>query len=200
MSISSVGANSSNTLFAYLNSSSTGNDASDLIDDGSSTVPSVQPPAQTSAQGPEGFLANELAKQGYSGTDLAELLAKVQDSVNDVRSQSGDSRPESGAIHDAVTKVLKDAGVDTDKIDQDFKASHPHGGHHHHGGGAGGVDGDQPQQDDGLDAILQALGVDPAKFKSALQDAINNPGADGSLDLSQLFSSAAVGSQLDVTG
>jgi hypothetical protein len=199
MSISSVGANSSNTLFAYLNSSATGNDASDLIDDGSSTVPGVQPPAQTAAQGPEGFLANELQEQGYSGTDLSDLLEKVKDAVNEVRSQSGDSRPEPGAIHDAVTKVLKDAGVDTDKIDQDFKAAHPHGGHHHHGG-AGGVDGDQPQQDDSLDDILQALGVDPAKFKSALQDAINNPGEDGSLDLSQLFSSAAPGSQLDVVG
>jgi hypothetical protein len=200
MSISSVGPNSSNTLFTYLNSSASGNDASDLIDDGSSTVPSVQPPVQTAGEGPEGFLANELQEQGYSGTDLSDLLEKVKDAVNEVRRQSGDSRPHPVASHDADTNVLKDAGVDTDKIDQDFIAAHPYGGHHHHGGGAGGVDGDQTQQDGSLDDILQALGVDPAKFKSALQDAINNPGEDGSLDLSQLFSSAAVGSQLDVTG
>jgi hypothetical protein len=196
MSISSVGANSSNTLFTYLNSSATGGDASDLIDDGSSTLPGAQPPAQTAAEGPEGFLANELQEQGFSGTDLSDLLEKVKEAVNDVRNAS-EGRPEPGAIHDAVTKALKDAGVDTDKIDQDFKAAHSHG--HHHGGG-GGVDGDQAAQDDGLDAILQALGVDPAKFKSALQDAINNPGEDGSIDLSKLFASAAVGSQLDVVG
>jgi hypothetical protein len=187
MSISSVGANSSKSLFNYLNTASSGADSADLIDDGSPADAIQQPPAK----GPVGFWSNELEQQGYSGTDLAGLLTKVQDAVNTVRSEIA-GRPEPGAIHDAVTKVLKDAGVDTDKIDQDFKAAHLHAHRH------GGADGQQAAQDDGLDAILNALGVDPAKFKSALQSAIANAGDDGSIDVSQLFASAAVGSQLDV--
>ena len=62
----------------------------------------------------------------------------------------------------------------------------------------GGVDGNQAAQDDGLDAILEALGVDPAKFKSALQEAINNPDSDGSLDLSKPFASKS--DPADVSG
>ena len=76
---------------------------------------------------------------------------------------------------------LKDAGVDTDKIDKDLKAKAQ----------ARPTDG-QPGTDPEIDALLASLGVDPAKFKSALQTAIQKSGNGGSIDLSQVFSSAAM--------
>jgi hypothetical protein len=151
------------------------------------------------AQGtsPEDFLKSELEQQGYSGTALDDLLTKIQDAVKGVQTANGDgSKPDPKAIHDAVNKVLADAGVDTNKIDQDFAAQHPHR-HHGHGHKKGGESSDATSSS--IDQLLLSLGVDPKKFADALNTAVQNAGSDGSIDVSKLFASAAAGSQVDVT-
>jgi ribosomal protein L12E/L44/L45/RPP1/RPP2 len=180
--ISSLSGSSSATLLSYLQDSSKTSDASGANCTGKSDQ-----------GGPADFLTAELQDQGISGTDLEDLLKKIQDAVQSVTSGSN-GKPDRSAIHDAVNKVLKDAGVDTDKIDSDLQAkgARPHHKHAHTSSSS-----DTDTETD-LDALLQSLGVDPAKFKSALENAVKNAGSDGSIDVSQLFASAAAGSQIDV--
>jgi hypothetical protein len=180
--ISSLSGSSSTSLLSYLQNSSKTSGASGAGCAGKSDQ-----------AGPMSFLSSELQDQGVSGTDLDDLLKKVQDAVQSVTSGS-DGKPNRDAIHDAVNKVLKDAGVDTDKIDNDMKAKGPRPHHHKHAATSTASDTD----DTDLDALLQSLGVDPAKFKKALDNAVKNAGSDGTIDVSQLFASAAAGSQLDV--
>jgi hypothetical protein len=176
--VSSLSVSSSTNLLSYLQNTSTMSGAS-----GSSCA------GKSDQDGPMSFLTAELQDQGYSGTDLEDLLKKIQEAVQSVTNGS-DGKPGRSAIHDAVNKVLKDAGVDTDKIDGDFKAKGPRPHHKHANAGT--------DSDTDIDALLESLGVDPAKFKLALENALKNAGSDGSIDVSQLFASAAAGSQLDV--
>jgi hypothetical protein len=179
--ISCVSASNTTSLLDYLNSASKTSAAS-------ASVPAGQTD-QSDQAGPPGFLSSELQQQGYSGTNLDDLLKKIQDAVQSAKSGS-DGPPDRNAIRDAVNQVLKDAGVDTNKIDNDFKAA-GHAHHHHHAGAKSG-------QDSEIDPLLESLGVDPTEFKSALQNAIQNVGSDGSIDVSKLFASAAVGSQINL--
>jgi hypothetical protein len=132
---------------------------------------------------------------GYSGTAIDDLLTKIQDAVKGVQSASDGSKPDPKAIHGAVNQVLAGAGVDTNKIDQDFAAKHPHHRHGHHGGSESSSDSSNST----IDQLLLSLGVDPKKFADALKTAVQNAGSDGSIDVSKLFASAAAGSQVDVT-
>ncbi len=179
--VSSLSASNSNSLLSYLQSTSK-----------TSSAASGSNCADNSDQdNPMSALSSELQQQGYSGTNLDDLLTKIQDAVQSVKSGS-DGQPDRGAIRDAVNKVLKDAGVDTDKVDNDLKAKGH--GHHHHGHAGASSDANNPD----TDSLLESLGVDPTKFKSALESALQNTGTDGSIDLSKLFASAAVGSQLNL--
>ncbi len=179
--ISSVSASSTTSLLDYLNSASKTSAAN-----GSACAGQAEQAGQAD---PVSFLSSELQQQGYSGTNLDDLLKKIQDAVQSVKSGS-DGPPDRNAIHDVVNQVLKDAGVDTNKIDNDFKAK-GHAHHHHHAGA-------KSSQDSEIDPLLRSLGVDPTEFKSALQNAIQNVGSDGSIDVSKLFASAAVGSQINL--
>lgn len=178
--ISSLGASGASSILDYLKNStkSTSITGADCADGSSGAEQNKQ----------LSFLTAELQQQGISGTDLEDLLKKIQDAAQSVPKDSN-GRPDRAAIHEAVNKVLKDAGVDTDKIDKDFKAKVR--GSWKSGDGLSGSD---PE----IDALLASLGVDPAKFKSALQSAIQNANGDGSIDLSQLFASAAAGSQVNL--
>jgi hypothetical protein len=171
--ISSLNAASSNNLFSIL--------ARSRENAGPSPSDSDAP-----SSSPQDFLTSELQDQGYTGTALDDLLAKIQEAVKSVQGADG-QRPKPGALHDAINKVLKDAGVDTDKIDQGFAARGPRPPH----------DADS-SQGSGIDELLATLGIDPKQFESALLAAIQNPGSDGKLDLSQLFATAVPGSQLDL--
>jgi Clp amino terminal domain, pathogenicity island component len=179
--ISSLSGSSSTSLLSYLQNSSKTSGAS-----GASCA------GKSDQGGPMGFLTSELQDQGISGTDLDGLLKKIQEAVQSVTSGS-DGKPNRDAIHDAVNKVLKDAGVDTDKIDNDLKAKGPRPYHKH-----ATTSANSDTDDTDLDALLQSLGVDPAKFKKALESAWKNAGSDRDIDVSQLFASAAAGSQLDL--
>lgn len=176
--ISSLGTSGASSILDYLKNSTKST---------SVTGPSPFDEASSPQQGqPLSFLTSELQEQGISGTDLQALLKKIQEAADSVPKDKN-GRPDRAAIRDAVHQVLKDAGVDTDKIDRDLKAK----AHARTSDGLPGTDLE-------IDALLESLGVNPAKFKLALQTAIQNSGNDGSIDLSQLFASAAVGSQVDL--
>lgn len=149
-------------------------------------------------ESPQTFLTGELEKQGYSGSKLSDLLTKIQSAVDGLQN-SGTGQVDPSSIHDAINKVLKDAGVNTDQIDQDFKTQHPHGQHGHHGS-AGSTDSASSTQNSttSTDTLLSELGVDPKKFQVALQNALLNANSDGSIDLSKLFASVGTGSQLNL--
>jgi hypothetical protein len=135
---------------------------------------------------PHDFLVSELEDQGYTGAALDELLDKIQAAVQGLQSAKG-APPKLSDLHDAINKVLKDAGVDTDKIDDDFaaRAGARNGGKSDAGGGQ-------------LDELLAALGIDPKQFESALVAALQNPNSDGTIDLSKLFATAKPGAQLNL--
>jgi len=146
-------------------------------------------------EGPQEFLTGELEKQGYSGSTLSDLLAKIQSTV-DALQNSGTGQVDPAKIHDAINKVLKEAGVNTDQIDKDFQAQHPHGP----GGGPPPMDSASSSENStsSTDTLLSALGIDPKQFQAALQNALLNVSSDGSIDLSGLFASAGTGSQINV--
>jgi hypothetical protein len=130
------------------------------------------------------------------------LQAKIEAAVQSAQSASSDSADPS-KIHDAINKVLQDAGVNTDQIDADMKAQHPGGPG---GPPPGGMDGasnsasdssDSDTTDNTISALLKQLGVDPKNFESALESALKNSDGTGSIDLSKLFASAGTGSQVD---
>jgi hypothetical protein len=157
-----------------------------------------------SPQGPEEFLTSELEKQGYTGSQLSDLQAKIETAVQSVQSSSsGPADP--SKIHDAINSALKDAGVDTDQIDADFQTQHPQGPRGAGGpppGGMGAMAGttgssSTSSTDTSISTLLTQLGVDPENFESALESALQNAGSTGTIDLSKLFASAGTGSQVD---
>lgn len=177
--------------------SSTAVDQSELfallqkIESTKKTSPSTSAEA---SEGPQKFLTDELEKQGYSGSKLSDLLTKIQSAVDGLQNSST-GQVDSSKIHDAINKVLKDAGVDTDQIDQDFQTQHPHGP-----GGPPPMDGASSTDNStsSTDTLLSALGIDPKQFQAALQSALLNVSSDGTIDLSGLFASAGTGSQINV--
>ena len=153
-----------------------------------------------SGKGPEEFLTSELEKQGYTGSKLSDLQAKIEAAVQSVQSSSSESGDPS-KIHDAINTVLKEAGVDTDKIDADMKAQRPSGPPPGGKGGASNRTSGASASDttnDTISALLEQLGVNPTDFESALESALKNSDGTGSIDLSKLFASAGSGSQVDV--
>lgn len=156
--------------------------------------------SQTQPQNPEDFLTSELEKQGYTGSSLSDLQAKIEAAVQSVQSSSNGTASGS-QIHDAINSVLQSAGVNTDEIDSDFKAAHPRGHHRHHSDSDNSAT--TPTATDSatgtdITQLLQSLGVDPAKFESALESAVQNQQNGGTLDLSKIFASAGTGSQINV--
>jgi hypothetical protein len=116
------------------------------------------------------FLSTELQDQGYSGASLETLLTNITDAVK-VQGTKSDGTTDPAAIHDAIDKVLKDAGVDTDKIDRDLQAQKLQSPN------AAAASSDQ------VEALLTAL-------KSA--------SAGGSSDASKMVASAIPGSLLNL--
>jgi Clp amino terminal domain, pathogenicity island component len=182
--ISSISATGSNNLLSYLTSTSKSSQSKRSSDANDS-----QP------AGPLDFLTQELESQGYTGTSLQDLLAKIGDAIEAQQTASG-GQSDPGALRDAIDKVLKDAGVDTDKIHQDFKAHRSHGSAPAQpAGGESALDillGDDADGND--DSILKSFGVDPSQYAQALQ----NIGSNGSAGLSQLLASAAPGSLINL--
>jgi hypothetical protein len=157
----------------------------------SSATSDTSKSSSTASASPQEFLTDELEKQGYSGTSLSDLLSKIQSTVDSLQS-SASGQVDPSSIHDAINKVLKDAGVDTDQIDKDLKAQHPHGS------SSTGSASSSQNSTSNTDTLLSELGVDPKQFQAALQNALQNVNSDGTLDLSKLFASAGTGSQLNV--
>ena len=153
--ISSLGTTGASSLLDYLKNSTK---SSNLT--GASSLDGASGTQQTE---PLSFLSTELQEQGISGTDLQDLLKKIQDAADSVPKDKN-GRPDRSAIRDAVTQVLKDAGVDTAKIEKDLKAKV-------HGRPADGQSGGDPE----IDALLESLGVNPAKFKSGCRRLFRMP-------------------------
>jgi hypothetical protein len=175
-----------------------GSNSSDLLRilqniSGTTGVSSSSGTTQAS-KGPEEFLTSELEKQGYTGSQLSDLQAKIEAAVQSVQSSSSGAADPS-KVHDAINSVLKDAGVDTDQIDADFQAQHPGGPGGPPPGGMGGTSSSSTETD--ISALLTQLGIDPDQFESALQSALQNANSTGTLDLSKLFASAGTGAQVD---
>jgi hypothetical protein len=126
-----------------------------------------------------------LEAQGYSGTELSDLMSKIQDAATAAMQNTGDSTGGKGDVRSAVEQVLKDAGVDVEQFNEDIGV-----------GNEAPPDGAQGQP-----AFVQTLkeqGITMSEFFSRLQTAIGN--SDGqTLDLSQLLTGISVGSEIDVT-
>ncbi len=191
--ISSLSAAGSNNLFSYLTSSSKTSESKRQSDSND-----AQP------AGPLGFLAKALEAQGYSGTSLEDLLAKIGEAVSAQQSASG-GQADPAALRDAIDKVLKDAGVDVQKLHEDLRSHRPHGARSPRPTGGesalSSISGDSDGDGDGsgnADSILQTLGVDPSQSASSLARALQNIGAGGSVDLAQLFADTAPGSLINL--
>ncbi len=161
--ISGLSGSGLNTLFDYLSKPSSS--------DPTSAASDVGDRAETPLQNPKEFLTAELEKQGYTGTALADLQAKIESAVEaTVIANNGIGDPK--AIHEAINEVLKEAGADTAAIDKDAQVLRAAGHHHHRHHHAQSTSSDaSAASDDSIDALLKQLGVDPTDFNSALQNA-----------------------------
>ena len=194
--VSGIGT-SGTSLFQYLQQIKNGNKSSTSAQM-ASTAESTSAVRTKPAGPPRGDfdqkLTQELESQGFTGTKLSDLKTKIQDAVSTAM-QSMDSTTDRGqSVRTAVEKVLKDAGVDVDKLNQDM-----------------GIGKDGPpeasQATDGsteasqaLDAFMKMLdqqGIDPKQFLDRLQSMAQNSNGQ-TMDISQLFSGVAVGSEIDV--
>lgn len=156
------------------------------------------------------FWNTELEAQGFSGTALSDLRAKMETAADTAKSSSADP----SAVKTAVQQVLKEAGVDLTKVDTDLDAQRPKGM-----GGPGGMGGPPPappsdssgstdsSEEDSttsssttkqtLAEQLASLGIDSSSFLTALQAFLTSD--NEASDISSLFSSIPNGSQVDLT-
>jgi hypothetical protein len=188
-------------------SGSNGNQLLSILQNIAGTIRTSYTTSTTQPTSPEDFLTSELEKQGYTGSKLSDLQAKIEATVQSVQSSSS-GQTDPSKIHDAINKVLKDAGVNTDEIDADLQAQGPGGPRGPGGtppggpppGGMGSTSNatSSTDTDNEISALLKQMGVDPKKFESALETALKNTDGTGSIDLSKLFASAGTGSQVDV--
>lgn len=146
-----------------------------------STTRPEGPPREGGREGMESQLTSALQSQGFSDTQLSDLREKIDTAMKSARENGSD--PE--ALKSAVDSVLQEAGVDLEQFQQDIGA--PSGPPQGMQGGSSSTSGAQ------FDSFLQSRGIDPTQFKTALMSSINN-----GTDLSQAFSGADVGSDVDV--
>jgi len=164
------------------------------------------------------FWDTELESQGFSGTALSDLRAKIESAAETAKSSSSD--PE--AVKTAVQQVLKDAGVDVDKVDADMATQRAKGGGGPGGaGGMGGAGGPPPmpptEQSEGTDSDsddassssaststkktlaeqLASLGIDSSSFLQALQAFLSSD--NKTADISSLFTNIPTGTQVNLT-
>jgi hypothetical protein len=158
-----------------------------------STGSSFSTSAAKDARGPQGmdqFWNSELESQGITGSKLTDLRTEMDKAANDAKSSSNDP----AAVKTAVTKVLKDAGVDTDKIDADMKAQRGRGGPPPSAPPSSTSDSSSSTS---LESQLQALGItDTSSFLDSLKSFLSSNSSSSSI--SDLFSTLPTGSQINV--
>ncbi len=155
----------------------------------STTRPSGPPPGDFDQK-----LAQELESQGFTGTKLSDLRTKIQEAMSSAMKSTDATTDRGQSVRTAVEKVLKDAGVDVDKLNQDM------------GIGKDGPSGASQATDGSSDAsealsafmkMLDQQGIDPKQFLDRLESMVQNSNGQA-VDISKLFSGVAVGSELDV--
>jgi len=159
------------------------------------------------AQRPDGGgrLDQALESQGITGSALSDLRSKIEDAVKTARAGSDGSTDGRAAVKSAVDQVLKDAGVDVDKL---HAAMRPPG----KGGGSSDGDGDDAGGTGGtataqnadasgaaaasLSKALQSKGIDPGQFFQSLNQAVDNSNGKD-VDFTSVFAQFGTGSSVD---
>jgi hypothetical protein len=148
-----------------------------------------------------GRLDQALESQGITGAALSDLRSKIEDAVKTAKASADGSTDGRAVVKSAVDQVLKDAGVDVDKL---HAAMRPpgHGEGDGDDGGPGGATSTQGRDSSSaaaaasLSKALQSKGIDPGQFFQSLNQAVDNSNGKD-VDFSSVFAQFGTGSSVD---
>jgi hypothetical protein len=152
-----------------------------------------------------GRLDQALESQGITGSALSDLRSKIEDAVKTARASADGSTDGRAAVKSAVDQVLKDAGVDVDKLHAAMRPPGKAGGDGDGDGddgrpggatGAQGGDSSSAAAAASLSKALQSKGIDPGQFFQSLNQAVDNSNGKD-VDFSSVFAQFGMGSSVD---